>query len=99
MSPNPGAQPTDALSSLGIRLLELCFGNALESMPIRKTLSPGDTVTAPVLDWAAAMQWSKMASDEAGPEFAGAIEWCLRANELTNTNWRKDFVQNVLCYL
>ncbi|KAH7092034.1 hypothetical protein FB567DRAFT_434635 [Paraphoma chrysanthemicola] len=62
----------------------------------RKNLGTGDAQSSSVLDWAAAMQWSKLASEEAGPDYAGAVDWCLRANELNDPNWRKDFAQNVL---
>lgn len=96
MSANVGAQPTDALASLGIRLLELCFGDSLKEMQVRKKLGTGDTVSAPVLDWAAAIEWSKSVSDEAGLEFAGAIDWCLHGNELTDSDWRHGFIQNVV---
>jgi hypothetical protein len=84
-------EPTiEVISSLGIRLLELCFGSPLESNPHRKLLGPGDAVSAPILDYAAAMQWSKQVSDEAGPEFADAIDWCLRAKEYPDGTWRED---------
>ncbi|KAF2003782.1 hypothetical protein P154DRAFT_460518 [Amniculicola lignicola CBS 123094] len=88
--------PTEAISSLGIRLLELCFGSSLENNRFRKLLGPGDAISAPILDYAAAMQWSKMASDEAGPEFADAIDWCLRAKEHPDGSWRKDLWTKVI---
>jgi hypothetical protein len=90
------APTTEAISSLGIRLLELCFGSSLESTPYRKRLGPGNAVSAPLLDCAAAMQWSKLVSDEAGPEFADAIEWCLRAKEYPDGTWRKDIRTKVV---
>jgi hypothetical protein len=90
------APATEAISSLGIRLLELCFGSSLESTPYRKLLGPGNAVSAPLLDCAAAMQWSKLVSDEAGPEFANAIDWCLRAKEYPDGAWRKDIRTRVV---
>jgi hypothetical protein len=87
---------TEAISSLGIRLLELCFGSLLESNPYRKGLDPGDSVSAPILDHAAAMQWSNMVSDEAGPEFADAIDWCLRSKVRSDRSWREDFRRKVV---
>ncbi|KAH6861234.1 hypothetical protein B0T12DRAFT_404359 [Alternaria alternata] len=86
----------EAISSLGIRLLELCFGLPLESTYYRKLLGPGDAVSAPLLDCAAAIQWSKLVSDEAGPEFADAIDWCLRAKECSDGTWRKDIWTKVV---
>jgi hypothetical protein len=91
MSQNSPAPTKEAISSLGIRLLELCFGLPLEDYPYRKILGPGDAISAHILDSAAAIHWSKMVSDEAGPEFADAIDWCLHAREHSNGTWRKDF--------
>jgi hypothetical protein len=87
---------TGTISCLGIRLLELCFGRPLESSTFRKQLPPGDAASAPFLDYAAALQWSKMASEEAGPEFADAIEWCLHAKEQSDGSWRKDLWTHVI---
>lgn len=67
------------MSTLGIILLELCFGVALEDHEIRRNFVSLDGQPNPGLDLVAAMQWcDRYANDEAGPEFAGAIEWCLR---------------------
>ncbi|KAF2187523.1 hypothetical protein K469DRAFT_472815, partial [Zopfia rhizophila CBS 207.26] len=63
--------------TLGIRLIELCFGTFLENNKFRQQLPPGDTTSVPILDYAAAVQWRKMVSEEAGPEFAEAVEWYL----------------------
>jgi hypothetical protein len=65
------------LSNLGIMLLELCFGTALEDHEIRQKYPTG-SVPNPFLDIAAALEWSPRAVEEAGPEFADAIMWCLR---------------------
>lgn len=89
-------QPTNALASLGMRLLELCFGQHLEATQYRKDLGAGDAISAPMLDLAAARQWSERAVGEAGLGFAGAIGWCLGANELGNANWREEFLQFVV---
>ncbi|KAF2110631.1 hypothetical protein BDV96DRAFT_615165 [Lophiotrema nucula] len=43
-----------------------------------------------------AIQWSKMVSEEAGPEFAEAIEWCLHAKELSDGSWRKEIWSHVI---
>lgn len=57
-------------------LLELCFGTALEDHKLRKKYPSGSTPN-PFLDMAAALEWSPRAVEEAGPEFADAILWCL----------------------
>jgi hypothetical protein len=66
-----------SLSNLDIMLLELCFGTALEDHEIRQKYPTGSTPN-PFLDIAAALEWSPRAVEEAGPEFADAIMWCLR---------------------
>ena len=96
MSKNNDSQSPDALASLGIRLLELCFGKSLEATQFRKQLPVGDSTSAPILDSAAAIQWSKQAGEEARPEFAEAIDWCLHAKELSDGGWRKDPLQHVV---
>jgi hypothetical protein len=65
------------LSSLGIMLLELYFGAALEDHKLcQKYVASGNTPDA-FLDLAAALEWSSRAVKEAGPDFADAIQWCL----------------------
>lgn len=88
--------PTDALSTLGIRLLELCFGSPIEATRYRKELLVGNETLAPIFDYTAALQWSDSVAEEAGPEFAEAIEWCLHAKALKENNWRTDLWQHVI---
>ncbi|MCJ1464449.1 hypothetical protein MMC07_003062 [Pseudocyphellaria aurata] len=67
------------ITTLGIMLLELCFGIALEDHHIRQKYLTRDGRPDPVLDLAAAMRWcDESANEEAGQEFADAIDWCLR---------------------
>jgi hypothetical protein len=86
----------DTLSSLGIRLLELCFGAPIEANHFRKQLPAGDDTLAPIFDYTAAIQWSRSVAEEAGPEFAEAIEWCLHTKALSETSWRTDLWQHVI---
>lgn len=95
-SPRNPAGSDHALSTLGIRLLELCFGTAIECHKIRRQLPAGDDISTPMLDYAAALQWSRTVSEEAGPEFAEAIEWCLHGQALRGDGWRKDIVKHVI---
>ncbi|KAH7113938.1 hypothetical protein B0J13DRAFT_631019 [Dactylonectria estremocensis] len=73
------------LASLGIMLLELCFGTALEEHETRRRYcrhmppgEAGEATTDPYLDMAAALEWHPHAAEEAGPEFSDTIEWCLK---------------------
>ncbi|KAF2241840.1 hypothetical protein BU26DRAFT_398639, partial [Trematosphaeria pertusa] len=43
-----------------------------------------------------ALQWSKEVGEEAGPDFAEVIEWCLRAKSLNDQSWRKEMWSNVI---
>ena len=84
-------------------LLELCFGMALEDHEIRQKY-PSNAVSNPFLDLAAALEWSSRAAEEAGPEFADAIMWCLRNNNDipgrgetgTSENWREELYWKVV---
>jgi hypothetical protein len=96
ISKKPSVPVADDISTLGIRLLELCFGTTLESNEFRKQLPVGDSVTGRILDYAAAIQWSKMVSEEAGPEYAEAIEWCLHAKQVSDGSWRKEIWTHVI---
>ncbi|OCL04598.1 hypothetical protein AOQ84DRAFT_255661, partial [Glonium stellatum] len=59
-------------------------------------LPTGDDTSNHMLDYAAALQWSRMVSEEAGPEFAEAIEWCLYGQARRGDGWRKDIVKHVI---
>jgi hypothetical protein len=86
----------DAITILGIRLLELCFGTPLEKSSFRQQLPCGDRVSGPALDHAAAMMWSKLVNEEAGSDFADAIEWCLHPKQLSDGSWRKEIWTQVI---
>ena len=85
-----------SITTLGILLLELCFGRTLEAHPIRARYPQGQT--NPYLDLAAALEWSEQVNEEAGPEFANAISWCLKSNCInpTNDDWRVELYENVV---
>jgi len=96
MAKQPTKDANDAISTLGIRLLELCFGIPLEECEFRRQLPPGDEVSGPILDRAAAVLWSKTVNEEAGSDFADAIEWCLHAKELSDGSWRREIWTRVI---
>jgi hypothetical protein len=66
------------ITNLGIVLLELCFGSALEDHQARQQFPSNDPKTNPFFDLAVALKWCEEANDEGGYEFAEAIAWCLR---------------------
>lgn len=90
------------LANLGIMLLELCFGTALEDHETRRKYPSGDVAPNPFLDMAAALEWSLRAVEEAGPEFADAITWCLKnmpgsgESDSMVERWREELYQKVV---
>jgi hypothetical protein len=101
--PSPPLSSSDytndhSLSILGIMLLELCFGTALEDHEIRQKYPPAGHF----LDMAAALEWSPRALEEGGPEFADAILWCLHnmpgSGELDGSleKWREELYLKVV---
>ena len=63
-----------AFATLGIVLLELCFGCTLQSTPFwDKTNKKSDLVQ----DRAAAWEWAEMVEGEADERYKHAIDWCL----------------------
>lgn len=100
---SPSHSPSDntndnSLSNLGIMLLELCFGTAIEDHEIRQKYPP----IGHILDVAAALEWSSRAVEEGGPEFADAILWCLHnmpgSGELDGglEKWREELYLKVV---
>lgn len=69
------------LKRLGIMLLELCFGETIEEQDIyRRYSNPSGEPSAReklACDFLTACDWSLSVQEEAGPEFADAIKWCL----------------------
>lgn len=108
---SPAANPTSAYAStdrslptLGILLIELCFGTALEDHAIRQQChSSSEQNTAnpdldAALDLAVALEWSRSVSGEAGEGYADAVHWCLRGQlaDLRNDKWREELFANVV---
>lgn len=86
--------------SLGILLLELCFGMTLESTAARRKFRAAadiDKQTESALDLAAAVQWSHQVSGEAGDYYDKAVKWCLFISpSSTKKTWRRDIIRNVV---
>lgn len=67
----------DSIRNLGIMLLELCFGTAIEDYKLRQHMKATDEQTLQLINYAVAIQWTRDVVEEAGPEFSDAITWCL----------------------
>ena len=67
-----------SIEALGIMLLELCFGEAIEDQPFRKKYLGADGQPNDMTDFCTAKQWwQDHALGEGGPEFHTAIRRCL----------------------
>lgn len=96
-----GKNRADAASSfvsLGIALLQLCFGILIKDHPSRLRYPPGDEQTRASLDLLAAIDWSREVGEEAGPDYAVAVQWCLLdSRSMTDKEeWRRKLFQNVV---
>jgi hypothetical protein len=83
--------------SLGIVLLELCFGKRLEDHPLRrKHPITNDADTSKAFDLMAAIQWSRGVCDEGGADYAAAVKWCFTGAGNVSKNWRTEMIRNVI---
>lgn len=101
-SPSNNATPTDgvgrALARLGITLLELCFRAPLEQQPCRTSWPRGESEQEREgFDFLAAKDWLREVNDEAGPEYAAAVSWCLLGNATAPADkWRSEMLNEVV---
>jgi len=64
--------------------------------------SNAQTASNPFFDMAAALEWSAQVAEEAGPEFAEAVEWCLKnmpgsgKSDGMPDKWRKELFEKVV---
>ncbi|RMX85926.1 hypothetical protein D0869_03466 [Hortaea werneckii] len=93
-----GRSPRDeTFWSLGIVLLELCFGKRLEAHDLwnspfaRNPLDPFQRLVI-------AQEWARDVELEADADFAEAVQWCLQRAPIdaSRNEWRKEFVQSVI---
>lgn len=51
-----------------------------------------------LLDLVAAHDWAHGVLDEAGPDYASAVDWCLVSRPIISPGegWRKEFLQSVV---
>lgn len=82
--------------SLGILLLELCFGKRLEDQPQRRKHSTNDADSKQAFDQMVALQWSRGVADEGGEDYAAAVKWCFTGAGDASKNWRTEIIKNVI---
>lgn len=95
-----GGHDVAGIACLGILLLELCFGRAIEHHPSRLVLPGGigEEQMRAALDLIAALEWLKDVNDEAGADYTEAVEWCLAGCRTlpSDGSWRKLMVEKVV---
>jgi hypothetical protein len=82
--------------SLGILLLELCFGQRLEDHPLRKKHQAGVGETKQAFDLLAAMKWSQSVDGEGGDDYASAVKWCFTGAKNANQDWQGEIIKHVV---
>lgn len=85
-----------SFATLGIVLLELCFGYTLESTKFWKDITNGSP--DPVKERAAAWEWAGLVGQEAGGGYKQAVDWCLNKWNVRedDSTWRQEFQDNVV---
>ncbi|KAK4165606.1 hypothetical protein QBC43DRAFT_315519 [Cladorrhinum sp. PSN259] len=89
--------------SLGIVLLELCFGKPIEAHPSRLRISGPATGTVPSsavagFNLLVALEWLKDVTEEAGMDYSEAVAWCLVGGRTIppGDGWRAVMLERVV---
>ena len=87
-----------SFSTLGIVLLELCFGCRLEDHKMWQTPGYAILQNDAMMRQTVAYEWLDDVQGEAGEDYANAVNWTLRQAPamLKNEQWREEFAQNVV---
>lgn len=87
-----------SFSTLGIVLLELCFGTPFEDHKLWATPGYATLKAEDMIRQAVARKWLEDVMGEAGEDYAMATEWTLRQSPavLRDEKWREEFAQNVV---
>ncbi|KAI0871098.1 hypothetical protein GGS24DRAFT_504109 [Hypoxylon argillaceum] len=84
------------IESLGILLLELCFGTSIDNHPSQRTYK-SDEQTQALVNLFIAQNWLKDVRDEAGRKYYKAVRWCLSCRTMPRTGvWRELMVEKVV---
>lgn len=82
--------------SLGILLLELCFGRRLEDYPFRQKLPAEVGEAKNGLNLMAALTWLRSVADEGGDEYDSAVKWCFTGANKGRSLWQGEIIKNVV---
>lgn len=88
----------DSFKSLGVLLLELCFGKPLDQHEIWQQPGFAMAKANPMMRHFVACEWLKHVEGEAGEQYAIAVRFCLHDAPATlkDDKWRNDFAQSVV---
>lgn len=97
-SSGPQLKKDRSFSTLGIVLLELCFGTRLETHLLWSNPAFVSGKADPMIRQAVACAWLEEVPGEAGEDYALAVDWALRQAPLTvkDDKWRAEFAQHVV---
>lgn len=92
------AKKDRSFSTLGIVLLELCFGCRLEDHKMWQTPGYAALQNDPMMRQTVACEWLDEVQGEAGEDYANAVNWTLRQSPamLKDEKWREEFAQNAV---
>lgn len=101
VTPQPSTHPTTkdrSFSTLGIVLLELCFGSRLEDHKMWQNPGYAALKADPIMRQTVACEWLDDVQGEAGEDYANAVNWTLKQAPATlkDEKWREEFAQNVV---
>lgn len=83
--------------TLGVVLLELCFGKLLEDHPLFADPSYPRNSKDPFQQHAVANEWAQDVELDADYAYSCVVKWCLQQSPAPGTtDWRKEFAQHVL---
>ncbi|KAF2163556.1 hypothetical protein M409DRAFT_26168 [Zasmidium cellare ATCC 36951] len=87
-----------SFSTLGIVLLELCFGSRLEEHHLWSNPAFAAGKNDPMIRQAVACEWLEDVQGEAGEDYATAVNWTLRQAPIVvkDDRWRADFANSVV---
>ena len=95
---SPQRSRDESFWTLGVVLLELCFGAPLEEHRLFADPNFARNPKDPFQRQAVAHDWANDVELEADADYACAVKWCLQQPPVTvnNIDWRKDFAQKVV---
>ena len=85
-----------SFACLGVMLVELAFGTSLDDHELWSSF--GDKKSNRLFRQMVARQWADSVEGEAGPDYSGAVMWCLNESPTTleGEQWREDLANKVV---